>query len=281
MNAALQLQQMLRAMFQFDDADLDFGIYRMMNRKRTAIETFIHALPSQINEHMQGFSAAEIATIDQDLAKEREKILAVVDEEVAFDAQGKLHPTYATSKSGQHFMQLFERRASAAADAGSVAAVYNDVLTFLDRYYDNGDFITQRRFGSSAAYALPYNGEEVLLHFANRDQYYVKTGERFSAYQWTVSGADGVVYTVRFAVDSAQVAQNNNKTTRQFWLLRDEKPVEYAAEQHTITLHFAYRPLRDGESEGGNAQTQQDSDFAGNRRNGAGFCPRCAANGAE
>ena len=36
-----KLQRLLRQMFQFDCADLDFGIYRIMNHKRDVIERFI------------------------------------------------------------------------------------------------------------------------------------------------------------------------------------------------------------------------------------------------
>ena len=32
---------LLRELFQFDCADLDFGIYRIMNRRRDVIERFI------------------------------------------------------------------------------------------------------------------------------------------------------------------------------------------------------------------------------------------------
>ena len=36
-----KFQQLLRELFQFDCADLDFGIYRIMNYKRDIIERFI------------------------------------------------------------------------------------------------------------------------------------------------------------------------------------------------------------------------------------------------
>ena len=36
-----KLQSLLRELFQFDSADLDFGIYRIMNAKRDEIERFI------------------------------------------------------------------------------------------------------------------------------------------------------------------------------------------------------------------------------------------------
>jgi adenine-specific DNA-methyltransferase len=36
-----KFQHLLRELFQFDCADLDFGIYRIMNYKREVIERFI------------------------------------------------------------------------------------------------------------------------------------------------------------------------------------------------------------------------------------------------
>ena len=49
-----KFQQLLREMFQFDRADLDFGIYRIMNHKRSAIEKFIQeTLPSTITAALE------------------------------------------------------------------------------------------------------------------------------------------------------------------------------------------------------------------------------------
>ena len=36
-----KFQGLLRELFQFDQADLDFGIYRIMNHKRDVVEQFI------------------------------------------------------------------------------------------------------------------------------------------------------------------------------------------------------------------------------------------------
>lgn len=36
-----KFQELLRELFQFDCADLDFGIYRIMNHKRDVVERFI------------------------------------------------------------------------------------------------------------------------------------------------------------------------------------------------------------------------------------------------
>ena len=44
-----KFQELLKELFQFDAADLDFGIYRIMNHKREAVERFINVdLPQAI-----------------------------------------------------------------------------------------------------------------------------------------------------------------------------------------------------------------------------------------
>jgi len=50
-----KFQSLLRELFQFDCADLDFGIYRIMNYKRQVIEKFIcTTLPETIDQKMGG-----------------------------------------------------------------------------------------------------------------------------------------------------------------------------------------------------------------------------------
>jgi len=49
-----KFQKLLRELFQFDCADLDFGIYRIMNHKRAIIEQFIEKdLLNAVSEELQ------------------------------------------------------------------------------------------------------------------------------------------------------------------------------------------------------------------------------------
>ena len=48
-----KFKQLLRELFQFDCADLDFGIYRIMNYKRDVIEKFI-------TQDLKGFLSREL-----------------------------------------------------------------------------------------------------------------------------------------------------------------------------------------------------------------------------
>ena len=93
--------------------------------------------------------------------------------------------------------------------SGNAAAeneVYSHLLTFFSRYYDKGDFISLRRYKGDT-YAIPYNGEEVKLHWANADQYYVKSGENFTHYDFSLpNGAK-----VHFRLVSADLTKDNIK----------------------------------------------------------------------
>ena len=55
-----KLQSLLRELFQFDHADLDFGIYRIMNEKRDEVERFIeHDLLDVVDEALARFKEAD------------------------------------------------------------------------------------------------------------------------------------------------------------------------------------------------------------------------------
>ena len=75
-----------------------------------------------------------------------------------------------------------------------VAALENEVFShlynFFRRYYSEGDFISLRRY-KEGVYAIPYEGEEVKLHWANADQYYVKSSETFGTTSSRCNRASG------------------------------------------------------------------------------------------
>ena len=86
---------------------------------------------------------------------------------------------------GRRYLEAQEQAAQGGRTREAVeASIYNHLYTFFSRYYDEGDFISKRRYSRNNRYAIPYNGEEVYLHWANSDQYYVKTDEHFRNYDW-------------------------------------------------------------------------------------------------
>ena len=233
-----QFQGLLRELFQFDCADLDFGIYRIMNHKRDAIEQFINEqLPKAISEELNEGPLAQQAQATKELAVAAQQITAVATD--AIDDDGVLAEQFRDSKAGQTYL-----RAQAAAAGGSQsrdaveAGIYNHLNTFFSRYYEDGDFISKRRYGRNQRYAIPYNGEEVYLHWANSDQYYIKTDQYFRNYDW--KAPNGI--SVHFRLTNADVEQNNVKGDRRFFIPRASKPPWDAGEQ-AVTVPFEYRPL--------------------------------------
>ena len=247
-----KFRELLRGLFQFDCADLDFGIYRIMNHKRNAIKRFIgEELPARIAGDLDTGQLARQDQADEKLKEAHGKVLESLGPQ-ALDADGELI-AFVDSVLGQDYL-----RAKAAAEPGRSrqaveADTYNHLFTFFSRYYQDGDFISQRRYGRNQRYAIPYNGEEVYLHWANSDQYYVKTAEHFHSYDWTAP--NGV--SVRFRVEAANVEQNNVRGDRRFFVPMVGKTV-WDDDARAVTVPFEYRPLTAEESGRHGNQRQQD-----------------------
>jgi len=124
----------------------------------------------------------------------------------AVDAAGNLIK-YHDTKPGKEYLAALDKAKSARGHKALEAAIYNHLYAFFSRYWQDGDFISKRRYSKRERYAIPYNGEEVTLYWANHDQYYIKTGEYFTDYTW--KAANGV--TVHFKLTAADVEQNNVK----------------------------------------------------------------------
>jgi hypothetical protein len=134
--------------------------------------------------------------------------------------------------------RLRKRLKAAGSKTGAEleADIYNHLLQFFGRYYDEGDFISQRRYKGDT-YAIPYSGEEVTLHWANKDQYYIKSGEWHKDYRFKLS--DG--RRVRFAlVDATQETGNNKEPdeAKRRYILVDDNPVVTEGDTLTFRLHF-------------------------------------------
>lgn len=93
-------------------------------------------------------------------------------------------------------------------------------------------------------YAIPYEGEEVKLYWANRDQYYIKTSENFKDYTFKIAD-----YSVHFRIVDATTEQNNNKESddskRVFMLFTEDEenfPGIKTFEHNTneIIIRFVY-----------------------------------------
>ena len=221
--------------------DLDFGIYRIMNHKRKVIEKFISEdLIKAVSEELD-----RGILHDQDMAiielQETAKLVRETFGPDALDAAGKLL-LYHETPLGKKYLKWQQRTIGARSRASLEADIFNHLFAFFSRYYQDGDFISKRRYSGQQRYAIPYNGEEVYLHWANSDQYYIKTAERFHDYSFI--SAHGV--TVHFKLRAADVEQNNVKGERRFFLPCVEA-VDADEAGSDLTIPFEYRPLTEQE----------------------------------
>lgn len=235
-----QLTQKLREIFQTDRADLDFGIYRILNSRSEQINDYLNRkLPQKVQ---RAFNAANQGQIEQ--------------WQKALDEAIKQAQDLGVNPQDSAKVQNLKAQIAQAKNSGanSEAAVFSHLYTFFSRYYDEGDFISQRRYKGDT-YAIPYSGEEVLLHWANKDQYYTKSGENFSNYRFKLADGREVFFRL-IAADTAKDNRKDNEAKRLFTLATkrtlaqcdDEgndisqtiEPLVVSAE--CLEIRFEYRP---------------------------------------
>ena len=159
------LNLLKQSILKLDLAELDFGIYRILNYRRAQVLAYLDdALPARI---------------------------AVWTDELAHASGHALARTEADNS-------------------------YYHLHTFFARYWDDGDFIPRARRGGSAAYAVPYNGQDTHFHWATKGSHYVKSGELFARYAYK----DGA-HEVRFTLERAEIEKDNAKgSARHFFPAR-------------------------------------------------------------
>jgi len=211
----------LQTIFEMDKADLDFGIYRIMNQKRDEINRFL----------------------EQDLLPQVKQAFADYSNDGNQGAQAELDKLIQTLSDAGMDPELRQQLASVV----DVTALENDVFsklhTFFSRYYDKGDFISQRRYKADT-YAIPYEGEEVKLYWANHDQYYIKSSEHLRDYAFIAKDAQDNDKPVRIKLVEADTEKDNVKAKsgeeRRFVI--DEK-TPLSIEDGELLIHFNFIPV--------------------------------------
>jgi len=234
-----KLKGLLKELFQLDQPDLDFGLYRIMHAKSAEVTQFLDKdLLPQVKEAFGLYKTADKAELEKELAK-------AIDQAQALGADPEALP------------KVKDLRAKVANEAVDVEAleneVYDHLFTFFRRYYSEGDFLAKRVY-KPGVYAIPYEGEEVTLHWANRDQYYIKTSEFLRDYAFRLRPDDAknpMRVHLRLA-DAAEGEHGNVKAAegkdRVFILASPGESgsafisVEEGEEGKELVIRFEYRP---------------------------------------
>jgi adenine-specific DNA-methyltransferase len=239
-NKRQQLISKLKELFQLDQPDLDFGIYRIMHAKSAEITQFLEKdLLPQVKAAFALYKTADKAEIEKELAK-------VIS---GIEAAG-MDP-----RQSPKVKELQAKLQSEAVDVGGLEGeVYDHLLSFFRRYYSEGDFLSRRVY-KPGVYAIPYEGEEIKLHSANADQYYIKTSEYLQDYAFRLRPEDDrAPRRVHFRlVEVAEGEHGNVKATegrdRLFVLAkggisgRDFISEAEGKDGKELIVNFEYRPV--------------------------------------
>ena len=234
-----KLVMLLRELFQIDQPDLDFGLYRVMHAKSTEVSQFLDKdLLPQVQVAFAQYRSADRVELEKELSK---VILGVEAAGMNPDDSPKVRDMRARLQSDSVNIDALENE------------VYDHLYAFFRRYYSEGDFLAKRVY-KSGVYAIPYEGEEVTLHWANKDQYYIKTSEYLRDYVFCLRPSDGKnPMRVHFRLaDAAEGEHSNVKATenkdRMFILVapgesRHDFMIEENTEQsNELVIRFEYRP---------------------------------------
>jgi adenine-specific DNA-methyltransferase len=148
--------KLLKEIFELDKSDLDFGIYRVMNLRKTQIEEFLtQRLPQMVQETLVPFAQGSKEEIRAQMTQIEESVAAMgMTVDVLPD----------TAPMKQKYVQLKKQLAEGADLSALETDVYSALYSFFNRYYEDGDFISKRRY-KEGVYAIPYEGEEVKLYW--------------------------------------------------------------------------------------------------------------------
>ncbi|MCY4573999.1 MAG: DNA methyltransferase [Gemmatimonadetes bacterium] len=228
-----RLVKLLKELFQLDKPDLDFGFYRIMHAKEAEVTQFLEVdLLPQVKRAFQKYRSADQATLEQQLG------------EAERDARGLGVDPDAAPK-----VKELREAIDAGTDVDALEAdVYDHLYRFFRRYYSEGDFISQRVY-KDGVYAIPYQGEEVKLHWANADQYYIKTTEYLKDYSFRLRPeAESDPMRVHFRLADAAEGEHGNikaadEKARRFVLSAEDFVAEEEGPDGVrgLVIRFEYR----------------------------------------
>jgi adenine specific DNA methylase Mod len=249
-NTALdELKSFLSKLFQFESEDLDFGIYRILHIKKKEIARFIDdLLTTEVKKQLKLLSESDSKALQQKLTEIEAQDTIIKYKQALENKDVKRIELYEEDFAAAitEYKQIKLTVANIRRTNASESDIYNHLTRFFSRYYDKGDFVSKRKYGKNEKYVVPYNGEETYFHWANNDQYYIKSTEFFRRYAFRFNHSAGALIAT-FRIAEAEEENGNGKSDEnKYFVLAKQKP-ELTEKEFTIWLD--YRTLTDKEKE--------------------------------
>jgi adenine-specific DNA-methyltransferase len=201
-NSLKKFQKELKILFRSEDKDFNWGIYRIMNQKNEEITQFIEKeLPKIVEDENLAIKESQIKKID-------EKIKEIVD------ACKTIHQD---PKENEEYNVWIKKRKETMSVESIEDSIYNHLIEFFNRYYQDGDFINEFYFKDDQ-YLIPYDGSETMLHWATKDMYYVKSSEQYKRFSFLTK--DNKV-SVALNLSNKEEEKGNKKESRDKYFVFD------------------------------------------------------------
>jgi adenine-specific DNA-methyltransferase len=85
MDSLTRLQDFFRQLFQFDLADLDFGLYRLFHLKRAEIEAFLdEQLPREVEAAFEAVLDEDVEQAQREYQEHKAKVLKNLGDDALF-----------------------------------------------------------------------------------------------------------------------------------------------------------------------------------------------------
>ncbi len=200
-----RMRDCLKEMFQFDNSDLDFGIYKIYRLKNKEILSFIEgddkASLGKIVEDSVGnaFSAqkeAQLITlrnfINDHGGKDEKDWLENIPGNLA---KIRDYINYKKPSNTKELLEVLARQGtnkSFDAKEKLIEDVYNYIINFFELYYSNGDFGYNARSSSpfKVAYDEDYDGSDTMFFWKHKGSLYIKSANTFNGIKFTVQNKE-------------------------------------------------------------------------------------------
>jgi adenine-specific DNA-methyltransferase len=213
------LKRFLKEIFQTDNKDLNFGIYKLYKLRSDYINEFIdghhnNSLTSLVgdciksvisgideqnknilNDFGNNYLGHSNLTWIKDPSENYQNIIAIIN-------------TIRDQEKKQRYTGALNSIVNAQKDDTLEEKIYNHILYFLELYYLKGDYGYNNRsrdvYKIEYPVAAPYDGSDTLFHWKHKDNLYIKTGKNPSSISFEINyqrTTYNVTYGIRFDID--------------------------------------------------------------------------------
>lgn len=202
----LNLQEKLKEIFEINNSDLDFGIYRIMKFREKEIKNFIDIeLPKTIDSKFKSLESSSKNIFDKvkefEEDSENKTLVELYNSwnNQEIENASKYNPKFKEYVNNKNSLKDSKKTSIESDD------IYNWLNAFFTSYYDKWDFFKTRK----QKWTYKFEWWDVGFTWATEGQYYIKSWKHFNNYTFLLN--DDKKTKITFELLETKEAINNNK----------------------------------------------------------------------